>query len=179
MDEMHLPLVHPDLTLPNSIKLMRDAKRGAVVVDHGSMLVLVRAQDVTRAMNDGVERRVDPASIMIGAVRPQAQPSLPHDLSAGIEQVQPGVSLPYAIRDGLRMLFDEQDRRHFLFRATPTTSRVVTSSERFTASLGGAVTLCWCEGPPPDVHTFTKDQIDVEGQCNYAHRAALKCDDGS
>lgn len=195
MNELLLPLVSPDTPLPDVLWRMAKAKQQAVVVRRRNRLLLIKAGDVTRSMNAAVEAGVDPATVRVSKVVPRHEPTpVPPAWTAPLSL--PGASLNEVLtgdggsggstggrdgigsgllRDELRALFDEHDQRYTAVPASDGLSRVVTSSERYAAKLDTLYTICKCAGPAPKVHSFTPDQLDVPGQCNYAHAVAVTC----
>jgi hypothetical protein len=182
MDEVQLDIVSSDATLPDCLDLMKRAKRRAVVVEHDRELTLITAEAITKAMNRAVDQKLDPAQVTVGTVRPPSSSRwhLAPDFLATVMKVPAHLRLDTSARSQFRLMFDEQDSRHALIRMPDQVqpkARVITSSERFAQSLGSSVTICRCAGPSPEVHTFTRDQVEEEGVCNYPHRASLTCDE--
>jgi hypothetical protein len=182
MDEIQLYVVSSDVPLPNCLQLMRSVQRRAIVVDHGEELTLVTAEAIAEAMNRAVERKRDPAQISVGTVR-STSPLQRHsasDFLATLMKIPAQSRLDASALARLRRMFDEQDDRHALFEMPvkdQPRARVITSSEGYAKFLGSSVIICRCAGPPPEVHTFTRDQVDEEGVCNYPHKAPLVCDE--
>ncbi|HEY1888740.1 MAG TPA: hypothetical protein VGG86_22275 [Roseiarcus sp.] len=181
MDVVELPLVPGEMPLGEAFGLLKANRKSGLVVDHVPELVLLQTSDLTHAWNSSVDRKYDPRARPVGSIPPRrSKVELPNDLRVDLDGVTHYADMSRQLEKRLRHVFDQQealDDRHVILRATLRTARVFTSSEGFTARLGRSSVTCTCTGPEPDVHTFTKDQVNVKGQCNYPHRAGLTCDD--
>lgn len=180
MDMVELPLVPDKMPLGEALRLLKDDQKSGLVVDHGSELVLLETSDLTRAWNSAVDREEDPRQQPVGSIRPRPRKvELPSGLGVELEGAARHASISLELGNRLRVVFDRQppDDRHVILRAAAAMARVIASSKEFTTRLGRSSVTCTCAGPEPDVHTFTKDEVDVEGQCNYPHAARLTCDD--
>jgi hypothetical protein len=182
MQEVQLDIVSSDTTLPDCLDVMKRGKRRAIVVEQDGELTLITADAITKAMNRAVVQKRDPAQVKVGSVRPP-QPSLGNlapEFVTTVMSVAAHLSLDVSALNNFRLMFDEQDNRHALLRMPDQEqpkARVITSSEKFAQSFSSSVTICHCAGPAPDVHTFTRDQVEEAGVCNYPHRAPLTCDE--
>lgn len=179
MDELDVGVIDPATLLPKALERMRARGQGGIAVDDGGAMALLLAADIADAMNTAVEAGEDPGQVAVGTVHPRhPQLGLPDALRATLTRVA-SISPTLGIGQGVAGLFQNLEGEHVLVRIGLDSARLVTASEVFAGLVRGVATMCYCEGPLPNVHTFEKRDVRVTGKCNYLHGAVLSCDDGS
>jgi hypothetical protein len=180
MDAIDIPIVAPTLALPEALAVMQSHNISGVLVAVQGTPRLARAEDVTNAINQAVDAGNDPRFASLLSALPAPPAPAPAHLLVPLTEVTLPLQQSTAT-DALESWFRETDTDHAAM-SIPTAgrARLVTRSEGMTAAVGGAMTLCTCDGNP--VHTLTRTQVKTGCLCSRSHlgqQVKVKCDDGS
>jgi len=180
MDTLQLAVVSAETLLPQALNRIRKGTRALVVQSPERPPLMVTAGDIMATWNNALDHQRNPREVQVGTVIPTRWPTRvpmnspgsvpPTQFSAGVVVEVLGAPPPLIEYEGF---FDQNDDRYAIHQIIGDTATVVTASERYTADLSTAITICRCIGNP--VHTFEPRQLVNPNVCNKPHGASVVC----